>query len=128
MNKPKTPLTSCCKAKMYIRNEDGRTNYYVCVQCDMPVDPDGSNPVKAIAKTPQKHPTYRKKHCKIHRYFKPDCDDCIFIALNGSDDITQEKCRCELDGFLGATTAQNCEIHNPRPLMFVAGKTCKETP
>lgn len=32
-----------------------------------------------------KKPTYSKKHCKIHRYFKQDCDDCIFIALNGSD-------------------------------------------
>ena len=39
-----------------------------------------------------------------------------------------QECRCELDEFLGATLAENCEIHNPRPHICVAGKTCEETP
>jgi len=45
-------------------------------------------------KTPQEKPTYSKKHCKIHRYFKQDCDKCIFIALNGFDDEPSQLSSC----------------------------------
>jgi hypothetical protein len=57
MNTKKTPqekqLSSCCKAGIYVHSEDEGTNYYVCAGCNLPVNPDGTNPHKLLKPAPQ---------------------------------------------------------------------------
>ena len=46
-------LSSCCKAEIAIHSGEEGTNYYVCSACNLPVNPDGTNPHKLLKPAPQ---------------------------------------------------------------------------
>ena len=64
MPKDKTPqekqLSSCCKAEIAIHSGEEGTNYYVCSACNLPVNPDGTNPHKLLKPAPQEKEIWDK--------------------------------------------------------------------